>query len=648
MKYLKNKLLLFISLLLIFTVIFLTAITSILYYRSSMAEAKKNSSYLAAAYEQGIDSVLNIYRRELKVTASKSFLTDGKTPGSEQKRLLDEEAEASGFHYITVADAQGANDKGVQIADQDFFKEAQKGAVYISNPFLNEEQKLTFYIAAPIADTGKVLYGSLPYEAISAELTKIKIGESGYAFVVNKNGITVIHPSEDNVSNPKNYFELAKQDPAYAPTAKIFKEMISGKTGTGFSYYNGQRRLVGYVPLNGPEGWSVAVTTPLTQIEGNLRYTLMMCVIAGLVLLLSAIAVTRVFSQRITKPIVGATQRIERLARGDLEEDIEPVKGKDESARLMIALQNTIHGLKSYIMDISNVLNAVAARDLTIKSAVQYQGDFVPIKSALEQILNSLNNTLWNIVQATDQVRASSAQVAVGGQNLAENSAEQAATTESLTHSLEVVSHHIQDNAEHSISMKNMTESALLETRHGDEEMQRLQQSMASIDTSSKQIQSIIHIIDDIAFQTNILALNAAVEAARAGEAGKGFSVVADEVRELASKSADAAKQTTDLIHSTIQSVAQGKQNTEQTAGAFKKIVEQTNSINSLVSKISESLKSQANSVSELEDGMQKISMVTQANSATAEESAATSEELLGQMQALKEMVMEFQLTESV
>ncbi|MEY8353637.1 methyl-accepting chemotaxis protein [Lachnospiraceae bacterium 54-53] len=647
MKYLKNKLLLFISMLLIFTVIFLTGISSILYYRSSMDEAKKNSSYLAAAYQQGIDSVLNIYRNELEITAMKSFLTDGKTPAQEQKRLLEEEADVSGFNYLAVADAKGSNERGDQIGEELFFQEAQNGTAYISDPFLNEEQKLTVYIGAPIAGTGKVLYGSLPYEAISAELTKIKIGESGYAFVVSRSGFTVIHPDESNVSDPKDYFELAKQDPSYEPTAKIFGEMTSGKTGTGFSFYNGVRRLVGYTPLSGPEGWSVAVTTPLTQIEGNLRDTLLMCVAVGIVLLLISIAVTRIFSQRITRPILAATRRLELLAQGNLQEDIEPEKGRDESARLILALQNTILGLRSYITDISNVLNAVAARDLTIKSNVQYKGDFVPIQTALEQILQSLNSTLRNIMHATDQVRASSSQVALGGQNLAENSAEQAATTESLSNSLDVVSRHIQDNAEYSLSMKNMTEAALLETRQGDEEMQRLQQSMASIDASSKKIQSIIHIIDDIAFQTNILALNAAVEAARAGEAGKGFSVVADEVRELASKSADAAKQTTDLIHSTIQSVAQGKQNTELTAGVFQKIVEQTNAINTLVSKISESLKSQAKSVSDLDEGMQKISTVTQANSATAEESAATSEELLSQMQMLNELINEFRITES-
>ncbi len=210
-----------------------------------------------------------------------------------------------------------------------------------------------------------------------------------------------------------------------------------------------------------------------------------------------------------------------------------------------------------------------------------------------------------------------------------------------------MVSGHIKDNAQYSLTIKDMTESAILETRQGDEEMKKLQESMATIDSSSKKIQEIIHIIDDIAFQTNILALNAAIEAARAGEAGKGFSVVADEVRELAGKSADAAKQTTDLIHSTMESVAQGKRNTESTAEVFKKIVEQTNTIDTLVSKVSQSLKSQADSVAQLEEGMLKISMVTQSNSATAEESAATSEELLSQMQMLKELIMQFQLSDT-
>ncbi|RKD33680.1 methyl-accepting chemotaxis protein [Lacrimispora algidixylanolytica] len=644
MKYLKNKLLLFISLLLGSTVIFLTAVSSILYYNSSMTEAKKNSSYLAMAYQQGIDSVLNNYRKELSITASKGFLTDGNTSVSQQKILLNEEAAAAGFDYITIADAKGTNENGDQIADQEFFKQAINGVAYISNPFLNAEDKLVLYIGAPIGSTGKVLYGVLPYQTISDDLTKIKIGESGYAFVVDRNGVTVVHPSADNVKKPTNYIELAKQDSSYVPTSKIFQQMMLGKTGTGFSFYKGVRRLVGYTPLSGPEGWNVAVTMPVAQIEGAVRVTAGMCALIGISVILLAILITRSFARKITGPIVDATRRIEQLAEGDLLLEVPVANGKDESARLLLALQNTICGLRNYISDISRVLSRVASKDLTVKSEVEYKGDFLPIEKALEQILDSLNGTLFHIAESTDQVRCSSEQVALTGRNLAENSTEQAATTEVLTNSLEMVSNHIKDNAQYSLSMKDMTESALLETQRGNEEMERLLQSMANIDEFSKKIQSIVKIIDDIAFQTNILALNAAVEAARAGDAGKGFSVVADEVRQLASKSADAAKQTTDLIHSTIESVTQGKKNTEQTAGVFKTIVEQTGNINTLVGKISESLESQSNSVIELEEGMQRISMVTQANSATAEESAATSGDLLNQMQMLKELVSEFNI----
>ncbi len=646
MKYLKNKLTLYTSLILLCTVIALTGITSSLYYKNSTAQAEQDSTYLANAYKQRIDAEINTYRNELKVAASKSILTDGNTSAQGRQLLLDEEAKAAGFNYITIADAQGNNERNDQIADQTFFKEAKSGKTFLSDPKVNSSNQLTFFLATPIADTGGVLYGEIPYETLTKSLTQIKIGESGYSFVINNKGTTVIHPSEKDVIKPNNYFELAKTNSAYVPTANIFTQMIAGKTGTGYSYYNGNRRLVGYTPLDGPEGWSVAVTTPVTQVEESLHLTLSISALLGVLLLLIAIFFTRFASKKITEPLVNATRRIELLEQGNLREEIGLIKGKDESARLMLALQSTIGSLRSYITDISNVLDAVAKKDLTVKSNVQYAGDFLPIQTALQLIVESLSSTLDGIAQATDQVRSGSEQVALGGRNLAENSSEQASTTERLTDSLELVSHHIQENAEYSDSMQNMTQAALLETRQGNEEMQKMLQSMETIDSSSKQIQGIIHVIDDLAFQTNILALNAAVEASRAGEAGKGFSVVADEVRQLASKSAEAAKNTALLIENTIQSVNRGKENAEQTAEAFNKIVNQTTSINELVTKITESLNSQSQSVSELNEGMKQISAVTQANSATAEESSATSDELLRQMQTLEGMVSEFKIKE--
>lgn len=208
---------------------------------------------------------------------------------------------------------------------------------------MNSSKQLVLYIAAPIGTTGNVLYGELPYDALSKELNHIKIGESGYAFVINHEGMTVIHPELANVEKPIDYLKLSQTDASYLPIANIYRQMVAGKTGTGFSVYKGVRRLVAYTPLSGPEGWSAAVTTPVNQLDENLYRTLEICVGVGLLLALIAILITRIFARKITEPIVRATRRIESLAEGDLHEEDEPIKGKDEGARLILALQNTVH-----------------------------------------------------------------------------------------------------------------------------------------------------------------------------------------------------------------------------------------------------------------------------------------------------------------
>ncbi len=648
MKYLKSKLLLFITALLAVTVLCLTGLSSALYYKNSVSQSEENTAYLTSAYKQSIDTAMNTFRNEMKITASKSFLSDSSYSAQEQSKLLDEEAKGMGFDYFAIADAQGSTSKGTSVADQQFFKEAKSGNTYIANPALNSEGVLTLMISTPIGSTGKLLYGEVPYDTFSSTISKIKIGESGYAFVVDKTGKTVVHPDKNSVEKPTDYFKLEKTDPSYKPTADIFRQMIAGKTGTGYSYYKGVKRLVGFMPLSGSEGWSVAVTTPVTQIMSNLYITLALCAAAGIFLLFLASFIVRIFSKKITSPIVSATRRIELLAQGNLHEEMEPVKGQDESARLMNALQNTIHGLRSYILDISQVLNGVAEKDLTVKSTVDYVGDFTPIQQALNTILQSLNQTFTGITEAAQQVHSGSEQVALGAQNLAENSTEQASTVDQLTASLGSISKHVQKNAENASTMKKLSEETIDFVDKGNSQMQEMLNSMNNIDASSKEILNIIKVINDIAFQTNILALNAAVEASHAGAAGKGFSVVADEVRSLATKSAEAAKTTAALIQKSIESVNQGMANAGQTADSLSEIVKKVGNVNTLVTSIADASKIQAQTIADLDNGMMQISGVTQTNSATAEQSAATSEELFSQSQWLEKLMMEFKTTDSV
>lgn len=374
-------------------------------------------------------------------------------------------------------------------------------------------------------------------------------------------------------------------------------------------------------------------------------FTMAAVVIASI---LTGVYFSFVIIRLIKAPIAEIENAAIKMAEGDLNVKIT-YTSKDELGVLSAQVGRLIRKLQVIIEDENKFLAKMADGDFTVDSTCEeeYTGGFYPLLVSFRGIADKLNDTLIQISQSSSQVASGADHVSNGSQELAQGATEQASSVQELAATIDVISKRVNQNADNARQASEAAGSVSEKMNVSKEKMQQMTLAMDDISSCSSEIGKIMKIIEDIAFQTNILALNAAVEAARAGTAGKGFAVVADEVRNLANKSTDASENISVLIENSLKAVKNGTQIADDTAQSLIQAVNEVNEVTGIIEQISEASSDQADSLSQIIVGIDQISNVVQTNSATAEESAAASEELSSQSQLMNNLVERFKLKSS-
>ena len=356
--------------------------------------------------------------------------------------------------------------------------------------------------------------------------------------------------------------------------------------------------------------------------------------------------IATIISRGISKPLAELEDRFDAFAQGDIKTPFPTSSAKDEIAGLMNSSHDMAERLQMVIFDVENLCQEMGDGNFTVDSDCEaaYCGDLAVLLQAIRNMNTNISATLRDVEEVAEQVNVGAVNLAEAAQDLAEGATDQAASVQEMLATMNTLSDGLKGTVSSTDDAYHQALKCADDAQLSGAEMKNMVDSMNRISETSKKIEVIISEIEDIASQTNLLSLNASIEAARAGDAGRGFAVVADQIRNLADQSAKAAVNTRSLVENTLYEIEEGSKVAHRTSEVLDSVVGAIQKIADSSKAISENSEDQALAMEQADAGINRISEVVQSNSAAAEESSATSQELSAQAMSMHDLVSRFQL----
>ncbi|WP_405128240.1 methyl-accepting chemotaxis protein [Pseudoalteromonas sp. PB2-1] len=344
----------------------------------------------------------------------------------------------------------------------------------------------------------------------------------------------------------------------------------------------------------------------------------------------------------IEKEIAGL---VAAAGKGDLEARVEETGKNGFFLRLAQGLNSMVSIVEDAVKDTGNMLDAMANGDLSKRIEQEYQGSFEKLKRDANATADKLTEVINRINSSATLVASGAEEISQGNADLSQRTEEQASSLEETASSMEEMTSTVRQNADNAKEVNELAEETRAKAQKGGEVVNRAVTSMSAINESSKKIADIISVIDEIAFQTNLLALNAAVEAARAGEQGRGFAVVAGEVRNLAQRSAAAAKEIKELIRDSVGKVEDGTLLVNESGSTLQEIVTAVQRVTAMISDIAQASEEQSSGIEQVNKAIAQMDEMTQQNAALVEEASAAGESMAEQANDMRRLLNFFSLS---